>query len=63
MKYSVGELIDPRASDPDFTTEEDAIEAARALASDAFNTPFAVWEMKGCTVTRIFYDGEEFSRR
>lgn len=62
MKFSVGELTNPLRSDPFFETEAEAIEAARALASDAFNTPYAVWEMTGCTIVRIFYDGEEFRK-
>jgi len=62
MRFRVGELTNPLQSDPWFGDEAAAIDAARLLSADAFNTPYAVWEMLGCTVVRILFDGKEFTQ-
>lgn len=62
VRFRIGELTNPLQSDPWFSSEQEAITAARELARDQFNTPIAVWEMTGCECVRIFYDGNEFRR-
>ena len=60
-KWRVGEYLDPKQDDPEFTDEYIAINAASEMVYEKDYTAIAVWD-EHCDPVHLFYGGEHFRR-